>query len=407
MDGHVSHLTHAFLEYAREHDIIILCYPSHATHVYQGLDVVCFGPFKLYWSERRDEYENETGLVVQKTNVMKVMSDAYVLTFTHDNIKSAFRKTGVVPYNPLVITEGQMAASVETSYRVSLPIRQPSPIQAVVDAMIEHPPLDDSSEGAGERFLVSIQDKIAMTSAGFLIASSPITADNPDLPTPVPHLIPPLTGKTQALLRDGAPQTEREIELFAALKELARRDEEHVRAAQTATATSILQGLYCAKLKRQLVSKQDNKDKGTERLLGDGMPAMLTNNSFYNRVVAQSGEKEHTERMRAARREAKAEAERQYREDVAKWGDENRKRIEENKAETMRWQIEVANWEIERDAAKKEHRRPAHRKPKKPTMKKPIPKPVKAVVQMTEDSDGDESSAASSVELEDESGDED
>lgn len=116
MDGHASHLTRAFLEYARESNIIVLCYPSHTTHVYQGLDVVCFGPFKRQWSAHRDEYERETGLVVQKTNFIHVMSRAYVCAFTANNIRTAFRKTGVVPFDPS--------------------IRQPSPIQGIVDAVI-------------------------------------------------------------------------------------------------------------------------------------------------------------------------------------------------------------------------------------------------------------------------------
>ncbi|SJL16830.1 uncharacterized protein ARMOST_20359 [Armillaria ostoyae] len=34
VDGHNSHYTHEFLQYACTHEIIVLCYPSHATHVY-------------------------------------------------------------------------------------------------------------------------------------------------------------------------------------------------------------------------------------------------------------------------------------------------------------------------------------------------------------------------------------
>lgn len=45
-DGHVSHYTRGFLEYARAYDIKVLCYPAHGTHVYQGLDVAVFGVLK-------------------------------------------------------------------------------------------------------------------------------------------------------------------------------------------------------------------------------------------------------------------------------------------------------------------------------------------------------------------------
>ncbi len=43
VDGHNSHYTLAFLLYAIAAHIIVLCYSSHTTHVYQGLDVVVFG----------------------------------------------------------------------------------------------------------------------------------------------------------------------------------------------------------------------------------------------------------------------------------------------------------------------------------------------------------------------------
>jgi len=49
VDGHNSHYTQAFLEYATAHRIHVLCYPAHGTHVYQGLDVVVFGILKLYF----------------------------------------------------------------------------------------------------------------------------------------------------------------------------------------------------------------------------------------------------------------------------------------------------------------------------------------------------------------------
>lgn len=51
VDGHSSHYTLGFLEYACNNDIVVLCYPSHSTHVYQGLDVVIFGVLKRAWSD--------------------------------------------------------------------------------------------------------------------------------------------------------------------------------------------------------------------------------------------------------------------------------------------------------------------------------------------------------------------
>jgi len=56
MDGHNSHYTIDFLLYARTHNILVLCYSSHTTHVYQGLDVVVFSVLKKFINEERDRW---------------------------------------------------------------------------------------------------------------------------------------------------------------------------------------------------------------------------------------------------------------------------------------------------------------------------------------------------------------
>lgn len=37
VDGHNLHYTWGFLAYAQNNNIIVLCYPSHSTHIYQHL----------------------------------------------------------------------------------------------------------------------------------------------------------------------------------------------------------------------------------------------------------------------------------------------------------------------------------------------------------------------------------
>ena len=50
MDGHASHLSLEFVDYARANNIILLCLPAHATATLQPLDVGIFGPLSRYWS---------------------------------------------------------------------------------------------------------------------------------------------------------------------------------------------------------------------------------------------------------------------------------------------------------------------------------------------------------------------
>lgn len=45
MNGHGSHMTVEFLEYATEHNILLFTFPAHSMHLTQPLDV---GVFQLY-----------------------------------------------------------------------------------------------------------------------------------------------------------------------------------------------------------------------------------------------------------------------------------------------------------------------------------------------------------------------
>jgi hypothetical protein len=102
VDGHNSHYTKDFLDYAWRHSIHVLCYPAHATHIYQGLDVVVFGPLKQFWTQERDKFESETGQKITKTNFISVYLCVHHRALTANTIKAAFRVTGVWPFNPSI-----------------------------------------------------------------------------------------------------------------------------------------------------------------------------------------------------------------------------------------------------------------------------------------------------------------
>jgi hypothetical protein len=126
-----------FLDYARKNKIVVLCYPSHSIHIYQGLDVVIFSILKRAWSEERDKFER-SGPAVSKVNFIGIYAKAHVRAFTKENILSAFRKTGVVPFNPNIINNTMMAPSLETSISTYLPLKLASPVQEIVDLVSRH-----------------------------------------------------------------------------------------------------------------------------------------------------------------------------------------------------------------------------------------------------------------------------
>jgi hypothetical protein len=375
------------LEYARSRDIVIISYPSHATHVYQGLDVVCFGPFKKHWSDSRDKYERETGLVVQKRNFIGVMSEAFVKTFTPQTIHAAFRKTGVIPFNPSAIAEVALAPSLETSVKGSLPIRQPTPIREVVDALMHSLSDDEEMDDGNARTRVCAA--LTSTSAGFLVDPSEVPAEHKSIPLPTAYNVEPISPETRALL-DYTPQTKQETHLLHALHEFAKRDQQHVEAARAATATAILQGSYCERLKGQLYAKTDGGQKKSKRLMGDGLAVLLTGDDFFNRATEQ----ETRLRRKSQLKEARAKVDKKYKAATAIWKQENRERIDQNSADAKFYELELAKWKVEKEVATQEKRKPGWKKPAKPTRRPPIRKPTRENPTLPDDTDGSDAASA-------------
>ena len=50
LDGHSTHYQPQTVRLAKEHDVLLLCFPPHTTHESQPLDCGVFGPLKSQWS---------------------------------------------------------------------------------------------------------------------------------------------------------------------------------------------------------------------------------------------------------------------------------------------------------------------------------------------------------------------
>ncbi|KIK21791.1 hypothetical protein PISMIDRAFT_79259, partial [Pisolithus microcarpus 441] len=138
VDGHNSHYTKDFLDYARENNIHVLCYLAHTTHIYQGLDMCIFGVLKHYWTLEHDQYMKDTCQEVGKGNFLAIYSRAHQKALTPKTIHAAFQKTGVWPLNPNVVPTEMMAHSYETSSVGHMPLPQASPVCAVSKAIYEY-----------------------------------------------------------------------------------------------------------------------------------------------------------------------------------------------------------------------------------------------------------------------------
>ncbi|KIK99437.1 hypothetical protein PAXRUDRAFT_132070, partial [Paxillus rubicundulus Ve08.2h10] len=178
VDSHNSHYTKDFLEYAHKRNIHVLCYPSHATHVYQGLNIVIFSPLKHSWTAKRDEYEALTHQKVTKSNFILVYSKTHRKALTPENICATFHKTGVWPFNPNAITAEMMAPSLETSSSGHLPLPQPSPVQAVMGVICQYHQEQQSA--------LTAPSESPMNDDPFIVPSWSSSRSSPETPTDAP-----------------------------------------------------------------------------------------------------------------------------------------------------------------------------------------------------------------------------
>ena len=105
VDGHSSHINMNFLDYCTEHKILVACYPPHSTHRLQPLDVACFAPLGIYYSQGLDEFIHKSqGLSsVTKRDFFRLFWPAFLKAFSESNIHSAWRKTGLNPFDPTAV----------------------------------------------------------------------------------------------------------------------------------------------------------------------------------------------------------------------------------------------------------------------------------------------------------------
>lgn len=134
MDGHSSHYSFELLQFCISCNIVVLCYPAHCTHTLQGLDVVCFAKMKRIWHASLDRFLNLNKRGINKDEFATVFGLAYIEAFDAETVQTAFRVTGVHPYNTSVINPQQMKPSEVSSLKTTFPLPLPSPVRRVMAA---------------------------------------------------------------------------------------------------------------------------------------------------------------------------------------------------------------------------------------------------------------------------------
>ncbi|PBK71048.1 hypothetical protein ARMSODRAFT_884252 [Armillaria solidipes] len=121
-------------------------------------------------------------------------------------------------------------------------------------------------------------------------------------------IIPAITIKHSKTLHI-YPKTKQEVALLAALWESEAKNEKNRQCLIELQAINILNKTYCKALHEQLAFYDKNKkqagDKG--KLMGDGLPVLLTGDLFYEHVVEFEAEQRRKEWQKAERKAGKAD----------------------------------------------------------------------------------------------------
>jgi len=106
VDGHASHVCSNVIQFCQDHQIVLLCLPSHTTHALQPLDVSYFGPLAQRYRNAMLRFTTlGRSYTISKEDFLILLQRCRDETAKESTIKGAFKKTGIYPYDPLIIFE--------------------------------------------------------------------------------------------------------------------------------------------------------------------------------------------------------------------------------------------------------------------------------------------------------------
>ena len=117
-----------------------------------------FSALKKFWQQECDKEEQENGQKVLKTNFLSVYGCAHLWALTPANIETAFKKTGVYPFIPSIITDDKFIPACETAIKHHAIIPMRTPVGVLVNAFTQLSGGDGScrKEGQWSRRMVII-----------------------------------------------------------------------------------------------------------------------------------------------------------------------------------------------------------------------------------------------------------
>ena len=102
LDGYTSHINLAVADFCRENNIILYCFPAHASHIMQPLDVSVFGPLKKKWNLSIDAFRSLHKVSITRSHFLAIFDTAWKKTLPY--LRMSFLGSDPVAYFPLIQT---------------------------------------------------------------------------------------------------------------------------------------------------------------------------------------------------------------------------------------------------------------------------------------------------------------
>ena len=133
LDNHSSHIGLEVINVAPKNGLTILTFPPHCSHKMQPLDVCVFGRFKRFYNKFADAWmTSHPGQSITIYDVAELAGAAFNKAFCMENIISAFKSTGIFPFNPNIFTDDMFLPAEVTDVPIA-PNPTPNQEEAVMD----------------------------------------------------------------------------------------------------------------------------------------------------------------------------------------------------------------------------------------------------------------------------------
>lgn len=125
LDGHITHTSLDFDDYADKHNRILVGYPPDSTDRLQGLDVLHFARIKDLWPKKVREWDADHYEPLRNSGMLGIVDVMWREVFTETNNKKVFEMTGLTrSVNRNAISSRAIAPAEETSISSAYPMPQ-------------------------------------------------------------------------------------------------------------------------------------------------------------------------------------------------------------------------------------------------------------------------------------------